>query len=188
VEACVRDEAERQILSALREGRREAYELVVDRHYGSVYRFLLFLTRQASAAEDLTQEVFAAAWGALDRFEGRASIQTWLHRIAYNTFVDAQRRQGRQAAGVEMLEHAGAEAVGDPVAQAVATEEAGRVREALERLAVDDRATLVLHYLEGLSYREMAQVLDRPGGTVKWLTRRALTRLRQQLTERSHDE
>jgi RNA polymerase sigma-70 factor (ECF subfamily) len=188
VEACVRDRAERQILSALREGRRQAYEAVVDAHYGSIYRFLLFLTRRASLAEDLTQEVFTAAWGALDRFEGRASIRTWLHRIAYNTFVDTQRRQGRQAAGVETLGQPPGAAVSDPVSQAMATEEADRVREALEGLAVDDRATLVLHYIEGLSYREMAQVLDQPSGTVKWLTRRALTRLRQQLTERSHDE
>ena len=90
VEACVRDKAERQILSALREGRREAYEAVIDAHYGSVYRFLMFLTREASLAEDLTQEVFTAAWGALGRFEGRASIKTWLHRIAYNTFVDVR--------------------------------------------------------------------------------------------------
>jgi len=159
------------MLSALREGRREAYEAVVETHYGSVYRFLLFLTRQASVAEDLTQEVFTAAWRALDRFEGRASLRTWLQRIAYNTFVDAQRRQGRRAAGVERLEQQPVEAVGDPVSEAVATEEAGRVRKALERLAVDDRAALVLHYMEGLSYREMAQVLDQPSGTVKWLTR-----------------
>lgn len=184
----MRDRAERQILSALREGRREAYEAVVGTHYGSVYRFLLFLTREASLAEDLTQEVFTAAWGALDRFEGRASIKTWLHRIAYNMFVDAQRRQGRHAARIEGLGRPPGEAVSDPVADVVATEEVARVRQALERLAVEDRATLALHYIEGLSYREMARVLDQPGGTVKWLTRRALARLRHQLTEGSDHE
>ncbi|NLZ07376.1 MAG: hypothetical protein GXY19_19585 [Phycisphaerae bacterium] len=68
----MRDKAERRILSALREGRREAYEAVIDAHYGSVYRFLVFLTREASLAEDLTQEVFIAAWQALGGFDGRA--------------------------------------------------------------------------------------------------------------------
>ncbi|UCD49618.1 MAG: RNA polymerase sigma factor [Phycisphaerales bacterium] len=184
----MRDRAERQILSALREGRREAYEAVVDTHYGSVYRFLLFLTREASLAEDLTQEVFAAAWGSLDRFEGRGSIKTWLHRIAYNRFVDAQRQQGRHAARVEKLGQQPAEAVRDPVSESMATEDTARLRKALEELAVEDRAPLVLHYIEGLSYREMAGVLDQPSGTVKWLTRRALTRLRHQLTERSNHE
>ncbi len=177
----MRDKAERQILSALREGRREAYEAVIDAHYGSVYRFLMFLTREASLAEDLTQEVFTAAWGALDRFEGRASIKTWLHRIAYNTFVDVQRRQGRQGAHAEKLGQRHPENARDPVSELVAVEEAARVRQTLERLEADDRAVLVLHYLEGLSYREMAGVLDQPSGTVKWLTRRALERLRHQL-------
>jgi len=184
----VRDRAERRILSALREGRREAYEAVIATHYASVYRFLLFLTREASQAEDLTQEVFTTAWQALDRFEGRASLRTWLHRIAYNTHIDAQRRQGRRTAGVEPLGQRRTEAASDPMSQAVATEEIARVREALARLEVDDRAVLILHYIEGLSYREMADVLAQPRGTVKWLTRRALIRLRQRLMERSGHE
>jgi hypothetical protein len=62
VETRVRGRAERRILEALREGRREAYEDVIDAHYASIYRLLLFLTRDATAAEDMTQEVFASAW------------------------------------------------------------------------------------------------------------------------------
>jgi len=184
----VRNRAERRILSALREGRREAYEAVVETHYASVYRFLLFLTHEANQAEDLTQEVFIAAWQALDRFEGRASLRTWLHRVAYNTYVDAQRRQGRQTAKVETLGQRHAEAASDAMSEVAAAEEITRAREALERLDVDDRAVLILHYIEGLSYREMAEVLDQPPGTVKWLTRRALVRLRQRLMEGSSHE
>lgn len=184
----MRDKAERRILSALREGRREAYETVVEMHYRSIYRFLLFLTREAGLAEDLTQEVFTTAWGALDHFEGRASIRTWLHRVAYNAFIDAQRRRGRQAANVKKLGQGHAAAASDPVSEVVATEEIARVREALEGLAVDDRAALVLHYVEGLSYRAMTDVFEKPSGTVKWLTRRALARLRHRLTERPDHE
>jgi RNA polymerase sigma-70 factor (ECF subfamily) len=161
---------------------------VVEIHYRSVYRFLLFLTREASQAEDLTQEVFTTAWLALGRFEGRASIGTWLHRVAYHAFIDAQRRQGRQGASVEKLGQRPAEAASDPVSEVAATEEIARVRGALAELAVDDRAAVVLHYIEGLSYREMADVLEKPRGTVKWLTRRALARLRHRLTERANHE
>ncbi len=178
----MRDRVERRILSALREGRREAYDAVIDAHYASVYRFLVFLTHEASLAEDLTQEVFTTAWRALDRFEGRASIGTWLHRIAYNTFVDMQRQQSRRAACAEKLESDRPEPVCDPVAELEAAEDLARVRETLERLDLDDRSVLALHYVEGLSYREMADVLDRPSGTVKWLTGRALARLRRELT------
>ena len=178
----MRGRAERRILSALREGRREAYEAIIDAHYASVYRFLVLLTHDGSLAEDLTQEVFTAAWKGLDGFEGRASIKTWLHRIAYNAFVDNQRQQGRRAACAEAIDRRCRESVSDPVASLETAEDLIRVRDALEGLEMDDRSVLVLHYVEGLSYREMADVLDRPSGTVKWLTGRALARLRRQLT------
>lgn len=181
----MRDKAERRVLSALREGRREAYEAVIDAHYGSVYRLLVFLTREASLAEDLTQEVFIAAWRALGGFDGRASIKTWLYRIAYNTFVDAQRRRARQAVCAEALGRHCADGTCDPVSELVAAEDVVRIRKTLEMLDEDDRSVLVLHYVEGLSYREMANALGRPSGTVKWLTGRALERLRQRLTGRT---
>jgi len=177
----VRDRAERRIFSDLREGRREAYEAVIDAHYGSVYRFLLYLTGESSLAEDLTQEVFASAWAAIDRYQGRASIRTWLHRIAYNAHVDAHRRRGRREALAATVDRPSSEAVVDPVAQASVAEDIASMRQALAELDTDDRAVLVLHYVEGLSYREMAQVLEQPTGTVKWLTSRALRRLRSQM-------
>jgi RNA polymerase sigma-70 factor (ECF subfamily) len=181
----VRDKAERRILSALREGRREAYEAVIDAHYGSVYRFLVFLTREASLAEDLTQEVFIAAWQALGGFDGRASLRTWLYRIAYNAFIDAQRRRARQVVCVETLGRHRADDTCDPVSDSMTAEDVACVRKTLETLDAEDRSVLVLHYVEGLSYREMADVLDRPSGTIKWLTGRALGRLRQRLTGRT---
>ena len=91
----MRGRSERRILEALREGRREAYENVIEAHYASIYRLLLFLTRDAHVAEDMTQEVFASAWAAIHSFRGDASIKTWLRRIAYNLFLDAQRRRKR---------------------------------------------------------------------------------------------
>lgn len=178
----MQDRVERRILSDLREGRREAYEGLIDAHYGSVYRFLLLLTCERNAAEDLTQEVFTAAWRALDRFEGRASLGTWLHRIAYNTFVDAQRRADRRQGHAERVRAGESSPARDPVSELMAVEEVAWVRQGLEQLDVDDRTVLVLHYVQGLSYRETAAVLGQPIGTVKWLTKRALDRLRRQLT------
>ncbi len=177
----MRDRAERRILSDLREGRREAYEAVIDAHYGSVYRFLLYLTGESSLAEDLTQDVFTSAWAAIGRYQGRASIRTWLHRIAYNAHVDAHRRRGRRELLAGGFEKPSSETVVDPAVEASAAEEVVHMRQALAELDADDRAVLVLHYIEGLSYREMAQVLEQPSGTVKWLTSRALRRLRSQM-------
>ena len=57
---------------------------------GSVYRFLVHLTRDEPRAEDLTQETFAAAWRGIGSFAGRSGLGTWLHRIAYGKFIDAR--------------------------------------------------------------------------------------------------
>jgi DNA-directed RNA polymerase specialized sigma24 family protein len=65
-------------------GRREACAGLVRVHYQAVYRLLVHLTRDAHQAEDLTQETFAAAWEKIGRFQGNASLATWLHRIAYS--------------------------------------------------------------------------------------------------------
>lgn len=174
--------AERRILAALREGRRQAYETVIDAHYGSVYRFLLFLTGEANLAEDLTQEAFTAAWAAIDRFRGRASIATWLHRIAYNAFADAQRRRARDTAFAQRPADAQPRAAQDPVSELLKVERVDQVHRALGKLSSEDRTVLILRYVEGLAYQEIAQVLDRPNGTVRWLTSRALKRLAGKLT------
>jgi RNA polymerase sigma-70 factor (ECF subfamily) len=184
----VRDRSEKRLVKALRERRREAYEDVIDAHYASVYRLLLFLTRNASLAEDLTQEVFTSAWGAIDEFRGASSIATWLHRIAYHSFVDAQRRQERDRSLAAGLSEGGPGMAADPLSRVMADEHLGRICRALEDLRVEERAILLLHYVDGLSYREMAGVLGQPEGTIKWLTSCALEKLRTRLTERQNHE
>jgi RNA polymerase sigma-70 factor (ECF subfamily) len=156
---------------------------VIDAHYRSVYRFLLFLGRDATLAEDLTQEVFASAWRAIDGFRGRSSIRTWLHRIAYHAFLDARRRRERDQAAVGTLGSRDCGLADDPVSGIVADEHLSRIGRALQDLDVEERTVLLLHYGDGLSYREMAKTLGRPDGTLKWITSRALVKLRKQLAE-----
>lgn len=179
----MRDRSERRTLKALREGQREAYVSIIDAHYRSVYRFLLFLGRDASLAEDLTQEVFASAWRALDDFRGDASIRTWLHRIAYNAFLDAQRRRERDRTAIGALGNRDCtnDNDNDPLLEILVDEDLSELVRALHDLDLEERTVLVLHYVEGLSYREMAQTLRQPDGTVKWITSRALARLRTRL-------
>src|SRR5947208_11776814 len=76
-------------------GDRAACEELVRQTYAGVYRFLLHLTSDPDMAADFTQDTFRAAWQKLGEFDGRASIASWLHRIAYNRFVDAYRKQRR---------------------------------------------------------------------------------------------
>jgi RNA polymerase sigma-70 factor (ECF subfamily) len=181
VEAHVRGCSEQQLLQALRERRKEAYLEVIETHYRSVYRLLLFLSHNSSLAEDMTQEVFASAWGAIDTFRGDASVKTWLRRIAYNVFLDVQRRRGRDKVAGDVLPEPDSVGVRDPLSEVMADEDRAAVCRALDDLAFDERTVLLLHYMDGLSYREMSEVLDQPDGTLKWITGRALKKLRERL-------
>jgi len=154
---------------------------VIQAHYRSVYRFLLFLGHDVDLAEDVTQEVFASAWRSIGSFRGRSSIRTWLHRIAYNAFLDAQRRRRRDRVAVAEMGSRDCDLADDPLAGIVVDEHLSALAEALQNLELDERTVLLLHYVDGLSYREMTRVLGRPSGTLKWITSRALEKLRRRL-------
>jgi RNA polymerase sigma-70 factor (ECF subfamily) len=177
---------DQRLLRDLRAGRREACAELVRGHYQAVYRFLVHLTRDVHQAEDLTQETFAAAWEKVATFQGRAALATWLHRIAYTKYIDAQRARRRAAELLERLPGVQAAPAG-PLDAVVADDEARHLYRALHGLDAPERTVLVLHYLQGLSYREMAAVLDEPAGTVKWRTAEALHRLRALLGDEVPD-
>jgi RNA polymerase sigma-70 factor (ECF subfamily) len=170
------------VLHGLRGDRSKAVAELIRAHYQPVYRFLLHLTRDIPWAEDLTQETFVCAWEHIARFEGRSTLATWLHRIAYTKFIDSQRSERRAATLREHVEST-ASSPDDPLETAMAVDEARRLYAALDELDSADRTLLVLHYLQGLSYREMASVLDEPTGTVKWRTGEALKCLRRLLAD-----
>jgi RNA polymerase sigma-70 factor (ECF subfamily) len=177
---------DQRLLGKLRAGRPEACAELVRAHYQAVYRFLVHLTRDVHEAEDLTQETFAAAREKIGAFQGRAALATWLHRIAYTKFIDARRAQRRAAGLREGLTCAKASPA-DPFDAVTAEDEARRLHRALDGLDAPERTLLVLHYLQGLSYREMAAVLDEPSGTLKWRTAVALDRLRAALSDEVPD-
>jgi RNA polymerase sigma-70 factor (ECF subfamily) len=168
---------DQNLVNNLRAGRPGACAALIHSHYQTVYRFLLHLSRDVHKAEDLTQETFAAAWQKIATFRGQATLATWLHRIAYTKFIDVQRAERRTAGMLERLTSPET-LTSDPLGAAVASDENQRLYGALQGLDMNDRRVLVLHYLQGLSYREMASVLDEPTGTVKWRTTQALNRLR----------
>jgi RNA polymerase sigma-70 factor (ECF subfamily) len=168
---------DQRLVSDLRAGRPEACAAVVRAHYQTVYRFLVHLTRDVHQAEDLTQETFAAAWEKSTTFQGRSTLATWLHRIAYTKYIDARRARRRAAGTLERLPRPSTSPAG-PLDTVSADDEAQRLYRTLDGLSAPERTLLVLHYLQGLSYREMAAVLDEPTGTVKWRTAEALNRLR----------
>lgn len=175
----MRHRSKRQIKD-IREGQREAWEAIICRNYKLIYRFLAYLTSDASLAEDLTQETFVSAWANITRFKGRASLGTWLHRIAYHKFVDSRRNSERHVASMSGLQQGQRDVPEtlNPLYRLMADEHSRLLYEAIHRLESFEYVAIVLHYIQGLSFREMAKVLDEPVGTVKWRTSRALKKLR----------
>jgi RNA polymerase sigma-70 factor, ECF subfamily len=167
------------LIARIRAGDRAACEDLVRDEYDAVYRFSLHLTADTHAAADLTQETFRAAWQKLPQFDGRSSVASWLHRIVYNQFIDSCRKNRRVREIRERLQRNSMQPAELPPWRDAAAEEGTRcLVDAVAQLPNDQRALIALHYFEGLSLRETADVVGQPVGTVKWRVHAALRTLR----------
>jgi len=170
---------ERLLVKRIRSGDRQAAEQLVDEHYQNVYRWLLHLCRHREHAADLTQETFVQVWDGLDGFCGQASLQTWIHRIAYHTYLCTQRNPTPEP----QLLCAVLDVAGPDIPEVTLTRHL--VHEALARLPEKQRHTVVLHYLHGLTAAEVAEVLQIPTGTVLSRLHTSRATLRELLSDES---
>jgi len=170
--------AERLLAVRVADGDRHACAELVHRYHAQVYRMMATLCRDEHQAEDLTQETFAACWAGARGFDGRSSLGAWLRRIAYHKFIDSLRRR-RLAPPPATVDAPEPVDPARPVDALLADEAARNLRAAVDALPAGGREVIVLHYLEGLSFREVAYVLDEPAGTVKWRVSAALGELRR---------
>jgi RNA polymerase sigma-70 factor (ECF subfamily) len=160
----------------LRPDDRTGFPAFYQQYGDRIYRFCYRLSGSASDAEDLTQDVFLAAFQGRNRFEGRSSVQTWLYRIALNCWRHSRRAPRLDTTDLESVRQAGPD-----LAQSVTNGIA--LTCALAALPPDLREAFLLVKAEGLKYREAAQVLNVPIGTVQFRVHQASRRLRVLLTE-----
>jgi RNA polymerase sigma-70 factor (ECF subfamily) len=180
---------EKQLLKEIRAGRREASEQLVRANYAAVYRFLVHCTQDADLAEDLTQETFGSAWRKIGDFDGKVKVGTWLHKIAYHKLLDAWRSRHRsKLLAANLALHRGEPERPSPIDELAADERALCLAETVQALDETERLFIVLHYFQGLSYRQMATVLGEPVGSIKWRTSRALLRLKELLAANTDHE
>ena len=173
-------EIDRSVIQALRRGEEQAYALVIDELQGPVYRFCLRLSRDSGTAEDLTQETFLAVWQGIMSFKERSRFKTWVFGIAYRQFL--RHKDKRVVETVEMVESD----LSDPSDLSELVEESqerARLRRAVYGLPDPYREVVCLVSFEGLSYRESAEVLGIPTGTVKSRMNSAFKLLREMLAE-----
>lgn len=162
---------ERAWVEAALDGDNKAFGKLVERYQKKVYGLAFGILRNREDAWDVAQDAFVKAYKNLSTYEGNAAFYTWLYRITYNLSLDVLRSKGRRA--TEELTEQTQEAAGDdsprpehPSETAERRELAEVVKQAMSKLTEKHRAIIVLREIEGLSYEEMADVLQISKGTV----------------------
>jgi RNA polymerase sigma-70 factor (ECF subfamily) len=167
---------DRALAARASQGDVEAFTKLVRSHSSLVYRVALRMLGDADA-QDASQEVWIRVWKNIQGFRGESAFSTWLYRIAMNTCLSARQREARRGereySGDDMPylpEPLGGDA--DPEAAALSAERRDEIEAALSHVRAEHRAALVLRHMEGLSYAEIAEVLEVPDGTAKgWVSR-----------------
>jgi RNA polymerase sigma-70 factor, ECF subfamily len=196
-----RRKEDHDIIRRAQAGDRHAYGELVKRHQRRVYVTALQLVRNPADAEDLAQETFVKAFRAIARFDFRSDFFTWLYRITVNTalnFLGQAHRTRAMSLDEDTLLRSAVERLSersdDPRVQAEWRQICSRVLEAMEGLSPDLRVTLVLHAVQGMNQKEVAEVMDCAEGTIAWRISEARRLLRQRLKhvlddgERRHDD
>ena len=174
------------LIDACRAGKTEAYGTLVRRYQDRLYPTVLRLTGCAEDAQDLLQETFLRAYQKLGRFHGESSFYTWVYRIAVNLALSGRRRR-RTMARLGTGSFGGSpEPASDPEGSdpSLPMERAEReriIQNALNALAADHRAVVVMKEFDGLRYEEIGAILGIPVGTVRSRLHRARCELRDRL-------
>lgn len=174
------------LIDACRAGKTEAYGILVRRYQDRLYPTVLRLTGCAEDAQDLLQETFLRAYQKLGRFHGESSFYTWVYRIAVNLALSSRRRRrpalrlGDGPAGGP-CESAVDPKETDPSLPMERAERDQFIQDALNALAADHRAVVVMKEFDGLRYEEIGRVLGVPVGTVRSRLHRARCELRDRL-------
>ena len=172
------------LVAACQKGDDKAFAELVRRYQRAVHRLAWSLTRNASDADDLAQETFVRAWGAIGRFELGQPLYPWLARIVTNqAFSLFRHRRRRPEISIEPLVEAGQQwgVEDDPAEHTADSERDARLRACFAELQLEHQAVLALRAVQDLSYEEIASALNIPIGTVMSRLSRARAELKRRL-------
>ena len=177
------DFEERATIVAAQQGDRDAFKVLYERYRDRVYNIIFYSMGDELRAEDVLQIVFVKIYQGLPKFRFEASLATWIYRIVLNESLNQQR--GRSAQHVPFEALLGSDEELDSGAAADLQHAEGERREIVHRAVMELspklRAVVALKYLDGLSYEEIASVLECSPGTVASRLNRALTQLEARL-------
>jgi RNA polymerase sigma factor (sigma-70 family) len=158
------DTADDELVQYCLNGDRHSFRLLYRRHQQRV-RQILYQLCDPPTLDDLVQDVFLRAWKGLPKFQQNAQFSTWLYRIAWNVAADRRQTIAQDRSRLQTIAQSIATQHDDPDIMHLHYQDL--VRQGLESLSEDHRSVLVLHDLEELPQKEVAEILEIPIGTVK---------------------
>jgi RNA polymerase sigma-70 factor (ECF subfamily) len=169
-------EADLALVERVQAGDQQAFGLLVTKYQRKLLRLVMRLVRDPAEAEDVTQEAFIKAYRALPGFRGESAFYTWLYRIGVNTAKNWLVANGRRMPTVTDIAGDDSDGIDDggllrddetPDRVMMSKQIAATVNAAMAALPEDLRTAIALREIDGLSYEEIAQVMDCPIGTVR---------------------
>lgn len=168
-------DTDKELVRRVQKGDKRAFDLLFSRYQHKILSLVSRYLRDAQDVEDVTQEAFIKAFRALPRFRGESAFYTWLYRIAINTAKNHLVARSRRPPGVDVdVEDAefmdGAELLKEgesPESALVRDELSAAIDTAIAQLPDDLRSAVTLREFDGLSYEQIAQIMDCPVGTVR---------------------
>jgi RNA polymerase sigma-70 factor (ECF subfamily) len=169
-------EVDQQLVERAQRGDKQAFELLVSKYQRKLARLLSRFIRDATEVEDVTQEAFIKAYRALPTFRGDSAFYTWLYRIGINTAKNYLVAMGRRAPTTTDFDSDEAENFEDgdqlrdlntPENELMSRQVAETVNQTLAELPDELRTAITLREIEGLSYEDIANIMNCPIGTVR---------------------
>jgi RNA polymerase sigma-70 factor (ECF subfamily) len=181
---------ETELIERLKQGDESAFKAIVEQWQDMVYNTILGIVQNETEAEDLAQDVFIKVFEKISTFKGDSKFSTWLYRIATTTALDhlRSRKRKKRSGFLQAITGSGEEReqIPDfhhPGVSLDNKERAAVLFKAIEALPDNQKAAYTLHKLEGLSYRDVSEVLNTTVSAVESLMSRANQNLRKQLED-----
>ncbi len=176
------------VIEACQQGDREAFRQLFEAYKDKVFSIAVYSVGDRAVADDVTQQVFLKLFSAIRQFRGDSEFTTWLYRLVVNACIDERRRHRRLLPWGETVTMSNSADSKPQEKQYARLEVAEAVRAAIGELKPKFRLPILLKYIEGLSYEEIASVMGCSKGTVASRLNRGHSQLAKRLSHLNNPE
>ncbi|MGM0441363.1 MAG: RNA polymerase sigma factor [Elusimicrobiota bacterium] len=157
-----------KLIEESQEGNLESFGRLIDKYKDRIFKMAMSFCKDKVEAEEIAQLVFIKLWKKIDKFKFKSSFSTWLYRVAHNTFYDHIRKQKRRSnrkVSTDKLNYL--KDTDNPYKKLEKEEEVELLKEALSNIPEKFSMAVIFYDIEGRSYKEISDIIEKPVGTVK---------------------